>query len=147
MKSFDDGNGVATSSAPRVTMHFDHPDKAYRPTETVTVQYVIDGIGASDLRAVERSVLWYTEGKGEEDLGVHHFERLDNAARLAEVTPSGTIAACLPASPLSYEGVIVKIRWCVRVRLFFTAGRDFVSEHVFEVGAVPPVRGVVERLA
>jgi hypothetical protein len=32
----------------------------------------------------------------------------------------------------------VKIRWCVRVRLFFAAARDFVSEHVFELGAIPP---------
>ena len=30
------------------------------------------------------SVLWYTEGKGEEDLGIHHFERLDDAKHVAE---------------------------------------------------------------
>jgi hypothetical protein len=39
---------------------------------------------------------------------------------------------------LSYEGVIVKIRWCVRLRVFFESGRDHVSEHVFTVGRVPP---------
>jgi hypothetical protein len=52
----------------------------------------------------------------------------------------------LPASPLSYEGVVVKIRWCVRIRLFFATGRDFVSEHVFVVGDIAPALGMVERL-
>jgi hypothetical protein len=42
--------------------------------------------------------------------------------------------------------VIVKIRWCVRIRLFFTSGRDFVSEHVFDLGEIAPARGTVERL-
>ena len=40
----------------------------------------------------------------------------------------------------------MKIRWCVRIRLFFMSGRDFVSEHVFEVGDIAPARGIVERL-
>jgi hypothetical protein len=60
--------------------------------------------------------------------------------------PTGTIAVRLPASPLSYEGVVVKIRWCVRIRLFFATGRDFVSEHVFDVGDIAPALGMVERL-
>jgi hypothetical protein len=46
----------------------------------------------------------------------------------------------LPQSPLSYEGLIVKVRWCVRVRLFFDGSRDFVSEHVFVLGRIPPAR-------
>jgi len=50
----------------------------------------------------------------------------------------------LPASPLSYEGVIVKVRWCVRVRYFFAGGRDFVSEHEFSVGRVPPAMPVAD---
>jgi hypothetical protein len=84
---------------------------------------------------VERSILWYTEGKGEEDIGVHHCERITDRATVE--ADGGSFTCRLPASPLSYEGVIVKIRWCVRVRLFFDAGRDFVSEHVFDLGDVP----------
>jgi hypothetical protein len=53
---------------------------------------------------------------------------------------SGAFSTPLPQSPLSYEGVIVKVRWCVRVRLFFDGSRDFVSEHVFAVGRIPPAR-------
>jgi len=39
---------------------------------------------------------------------------------------------------MSYEGMIVKVRWCVRVRLFFAGGRDFVSEHEFDMGQLRP---------
>jgi hypothetical protein len=56
------------------------------------------------------------------------------------MVPEGTFAFQLPTSPMSYEGVIVKIRWCIRLRIFFESGRDHVSEHVFTVGRVPPSR-------
>ena len=128
-------------------MQFDRPDRRYAAEQELAVRYDVAGIEPAAVRALERSVVWYTEGKGEEDLGVHRFERLEGAARLAEALPGGTIAVRLPASPLSYEGVVVKIRWCVRVRLFFASGRDFVSEHVFDLGTVPPARGAVERTA
>lgn len=119
---------------PGVLVHFSQPDRRYQPLESLSVRYSIEGVDGADLRAVERSVLWYTEGKGEEDIGVHAFERVS----VAGGGPlEGEFACQLPASPLSYEGLIVKIRWCVRVRLFFKAGRDFVSEHVFDLGDVP----------
>lgn len=146
MIATEEGNGAPKPPAPRIGMVFDHPARQYAPTEDIVVRYDVEGVEPAAIRALERTVLWYTEGKGEEDLGVHHFERIDDAARVAEALPAGTIAVGLPASPLSYEGVIVKIRWCVRMRLFFVAGRDFVSEHVFEVGDIPPARGIVERV-
>lgn len=146
MISIDEGNGATRSPTPRIGMQFDHALRQYAPADDLVVRYDVEGVTPASVRALERTVLWYTEGKGEEDLGVHHFERLDDAARVAEALPAGTVTVRLPASPLSYEGVIVKIRWCVRIRLFFMNGRDFVSEHVFEVGDIAPARGVVERL-
>jgi hypothetical protein len=142
----DESNGAARPPAPRISMQFDHPLRQYPAATDLVVLYEVDGVAPGSVRAVERSVLWYTEGKGEEDLGVHHFERLDDAARVAEALPTGTITVRLPVSPLSYEGVVVKIRWCVRIRLFFATGRDFVSEHVFDVGDIAPALGMVERL-
>ncbi len=142
----DEGNGTSKPHAPRIGVVFGHPSRQYAPGEELVVRYDVEGVELPAIRAMERTVVWYTEGKGEEDLGVHRFERIDDLAGLAEALPHGTITACLPASPLSYEGVIVKIRWCVRIRLFFVAGRDFVSEHVFEIGAIAPARGVVERV-
>lgn len=147
MREADGEPGASRPLVPRIGVHFDRASRAYAPAQALVVRYDVEGVAGGAVRAVERSVLWYTEGKGEEDLGVHHFERLDDAPGVASALPSGTIAVTLPPSPLSYEGVVVKIRWCVRVRLFFTAGRDFVSEHVFELGDLPPARGAVERLA
>ncbi len=120
---------------PSVTVHFCAPDRRYEPLAPIEVRYAVELPAGQVARTVERSILWYTEGKGEEDIGVHHFERITDRATVE--ADDGSFACRLPASPLSYEGVIVKIRWCVRVRLFFEAGRDFVSEHVFDLGDVP----------
>jgi hypothetical protein len=60
--------------------------------------------------------------------------------------PEGAFVVRLPVSPLSYEGVIVKVRWCIRVRIFFVSGRDFVSEHVFDLGHIPPALGIRDPL-
>ena len=139
------GNGV-TKVAPRVAMQFDQADRVYEPRRELGIRYHVEGIEPEVVRAIERSVLWYTEGKGEEDLGVHFFERIEDAAKLAQASPAGSFMVALPSSPLSYEGVVVKVRWCVRVRLFFGGGRDFVSEHVFDLGSVPPARGPLGRL-
>jgi len=121
--------------SPSVTVQFCSPDRHYEPLEPLEVRYALDLPPGQVVRAVERSIVWYTEGKGEEDLGVHHFERLTD--RTTVEAAGGSFGGRLPSSPLSYEGVIVKIRWCVRVRLFFDGGRDFVSEHVFDLGRVP----------
>lgn len=127
---------------PRVTVAFDHVDRSYRPGDALAVRYSIEGVEAERVRAIEHSILWYTEGKGEEDIGVHLFQRVTDTALLPPMASSGSFGTQLPASPLSYEGVIVKVRWCVRVRLFFAGGRDFVSEHEFEMGQLRPARPV-----
>jgi hypothetical protein len=135
----DDHVPVSTAQPfPRIELRFGHPSRGYDPGEWVTVEYCIEGLNGERPRALERSALWYTEGKGEEDLGVHSFERFATAETIDRVVPEGTFAIQLPTSPLSYEGVIVKIRWCIRLRVFFESGRDHVSEHVFNVGRVPP---------
>ena len=132
--------GESLRPQPRVEVEFDRADRIYAPGARISVRYAVAGIGSDRVWAVEHSVLWYTEGKGEEDLGVHFFERIVDRAAADAAGAGGGFAAELPASPLSYEGVLVKIRWCVRVRLFFPGGRDFVSEHVFDVGRLPPAR-------
>ena len=126
--------------APAIDVQFDRANRRYAPGGPLAVRYRVAGLESAELRAVEVSVAWYTEGKGEEDLFVHAFERLTDRSQLLAALAGGTFATTLPPSPLSYEGIIVKIRWCVRIRVFFTGGRDYVSEHVFEVGRVPPAR-------
>ena len=122
----------------QIDAQFDRLDRIYAPGAPLTARYWISGIGQEQVRSIERSVDWYTEGKGEEDMGIHFFERFTTPAAVAGQVPDGTLAVQLPTSPLSYEGVIVKIRWCVRLRVFFESGRDHVSEHVFNVGRIPP---------
>jgi hypothetical protein len=130
-------------STPRVDAQFDRIDRIYSAGDAVSVRYQITGLGGEVVRVVEHSIDWYTEGKGEEDLSVHVFERFEPAP-LADASIEGTLTCRLPPSPLSYEGVIVKVRWCLRVRVFFAGGRDFISEHVFAVGRLRPARPVPE---
>lgn len=128
---------------PRVELQFEHVDRQHDPGDSLAVRYRIEGCGEERVRAIEHSVLWYTEGKGEEDIGVQFFQRITDRTLLpSALGGGGSFSTQLPQSPLSYEGVIVKVRWCVRVRLFFEGARDFVSEHEFTVGHVPPARQV-----
>ncbi|MFM7107910.1 MAG: hypothetical protein ACKOZU_04825 [Planctomycetaceae bacterium] len=131
--------------APVVELQHDRPGRRYDPGDSLGVRYRVGGVDPESVRALELSVAWYTEGKGEEDLFVHAFERITERGPLRAALAGGTFNTRLPPSPLSYEGIIVKIRWCVRVRVFFAGGRDYVSEHVFDVGGVPPARAPAEE--
>ena len=168
--------------APRILVQFDRADRRYRPLDPIAVRYQVEGVADDRVRAIEQSVLWYTEGKGDEDLGVLSFDRIgfatgahrsrrsdDDTTRTPSPTDvadaasplaTGSLTVRLPVSPLSYEGLAVKISWCVRVRVFFSRPprvpardgssvrvsppRDFVSEHVFLVGQLPPAECLSE---
>ena len=94
------------------------------------------------LQAVEASVLWYTEGKGDEDMGVHYFER-----RVPADVDDGDLRQWrrfrtpLPNSPLSYHGEIFSILWCVRVRAFLKRGKQSFYELPFRLGSIDSPRG------
>ncbi|MBN2023388.1 MAG: hypothetical protein JW809_11420 [Pirellulales bacterium] len=128
-------------SEPAVSITLDDDARVYRPGETLLGEYRIERMDASDVKAVEVSVLWYTEGKGDEDLAVHQFERLstDDGDWIDTAQP-GRFQTTLPRSPLSYDGVLLRIVWCVRVRVFPRRGREFVGERPFVLGAVQPGR-------
>ncbi len=125
-----------TPSAIRIT--FDSPTGHYQPGERLTGRYMVESTQLQRARAVEVSVLWYTSGKGEEDMSVHYFERLvDDPSRPLDLRVPRRFATLMPSSPLSYEGVILKICWCVRVRVFLSQGQETVSEMAFSFGNVP----------
>jgi hypothetical protein len=108
--------------------------------EELVCEYQVDAVAPDDIQAVEASVLWHTEGKGEDDLGVHFFERrLPGDAEDGDLRPMRRLRTRLPNSPLSYRGAILTIQWCVRLRLFLRRGRDYVVEQPFTLGCVPPV--------
>jgi hypothetical protein len=108
--------------------------------DELVAEYQLDAVDPADIQAVEISVLWLTEGKGEEDLGVHFFERrLPADAEDGDLRPMRRVRTRLPNSPLSYRGAILSIRWCVRLRLFLRRGREYVVEQPFTLGNVPAV--------
>ena len=125
---------------PAVNVRFDADAEVFAPGETLTGDYRVWGIRPDELRAVELSVLWYTEGKGDEDLSVHEFAR--RSAEDDDLPEPGApvrFETRLPLSPLSYDGAIVRLRWCVRVRVFLHGGKEVVGERRFRLGRVPPV--------
>jgi hypothetical protein len=130
---------------PRLHLLLDGGRRVYFPGERVAGSYWLESAAQAEPTAVEVSVLWHTQGKGDEDLAVHYFDRrtLDPAAHPCPLEQPQRFASLLPPSPLSYEGVIVKIRWCVRVRVFLRRGKDLVAEQPFQLGNVPAARAVL----
>lgn len=131
-------------NTPRVTLRLDASRKIYLPGDQLSGEYRLDVVNRSDVRALELSVLWYSEGKGDEDLGVHYFHRLSSDEG-DYINPHRPVRfrTQLPYSPLSYEGVIVKIRWCVRLRLFLPRAKELLSEQPFQLGEIPAARAVL----
>lgn len=121
-----------------VSLALDRDPPVYQPGETLSGWYGVDPDEGSPVKAVEISVLWYTMGKGEEDLAIHHFHRWESAPDDV-ILPheQRTFRVPLPNSPLSYDGQIVKICWCVRARVFFSRGKDAFIEERFQLGEVP----------
>jgi hypothetical protein len=125
-----------------IQLTLDSPTAHYQPGERLTGRFMADDAQPWTARAAELSILWYTAGKGEEDMCVHHFERIvDEPSRPLDLRMPHRFATDLPASPLSYDGDIVKVCWCVRLRLFLSQGQESVAETAFRLGNVPSANG------
>ena len=121
----------------------DRHGRDFAAGDTLRIEYQIDAVDPQQIVATEASVLWYTEGKGESDMGIHFFRRFGRETQAEQdLRPMRRLDVGLPNSPLSYDGVILKVRWCVRVRLFLAQGREFVEERPFVLGCVPAARAV-----
>jgi len=120
---------------PLISLTICDPHRTYRPGDTLECEYQVDAVALEEVKAIESSVMWWTEGKGDEDFGVHHFER-----RTVSDSPDHDLRnlhrfqTVLPNSPLSYDGRIVKIHWCVRVRVFLKQGKETFFEQPFLLG-------------
>ncbi len=109
---------------------------AFEPGETLRGSYKLVTAELSRLEEVEITVGWHTEGKGRKARGVEHRE-VRRAGDGSAV--DGKLSAVLPASPLSYDGVLIKVRWAVRVRASFSGSGRLTSEAVFQLGHIARV--------
>lgn len=125
---------------PLLSLCIEGGKREFAAGDELVCEYQIDAVDPAEIQAVEASVLWHTEGKGEDDIGVHFFERrLPADADDGDLRPMRRLRTRLPNSPLSYRGAIVSIEWCVRLRLFLRRGHEFVVEQLFTLGSVPAV--------
>jgi len=115
----------------------------YLPGDLLTCQCQIDAVAAEDVAAIETSVLWRTEGKGDEDMGLAFFLRRTREDPAKEdLRRMSVVTLGLPASPLSYDGVIVKVQWLARVRVQLRRGKWFSAEIPFVLGDVRPGQAI-----
>ncbi len=132
---------INASEKERIVVRLDgRGARLYYPGETLAGSYYLNEI-RQPIETTEISVLWQTEGKGNEDVGVHAFWRLSvhDGDWIDPVQP-GRFSVVLPQCPLSYDGAIVKIRWFVRVRVFLANDAQLVGEAPFRLGALPDPR-------
>ncbi|WP_148080501.1 hypothetical protein [Roseimaritima ulvae] len=135
---------AASETEPAVGLSFCNEAQRYAGGDTLEVDWCIHqpaarssaanaaAMDSSVIQGIEASVMWFTEGKGDEDFKVHYFRRY-GAAELAamNLAEPQRLRTELPYSPLSYEGQLLRIRWCVRLRLFMQGGDEVVAQHPF----------------
>lgn len=143
----------------RIQISLDGDRDTFAGQQEIAGEITLGAINVHDVKALELSVLWYTEGKGEEDLAVHYFQRFEATSEQPLPAAPLRFRVKLPESPLSYAGLIVKIQWCVRLRIFPAIGKEVVVDRPFRLGDVPspsendlsgptnPVSPVVGKLA
>jgi hypothetical protein len=124
--------GFASEAQPAVSVALCSEDGMYEGGRTLKASWRVSRVTLDSLSAIEVSVLWYTEGKGDTDFHVHHFQRFDEEQiRSAGLADSQPLECDLPATPLSYHGRLIRVKWCVRMRLFMRDGREIVADQPF----------------
>lgn len=132
---------LAANQSPLADIRIERSAGPYAPGDVLRGSFCVRAEHAAEVRSAELSVLWYTAGKGDEDFGVHYFQRYSGEGPDAvELSRRREFRTLLPESPLSYDGLIVKVCWCARLRLFLPRGRQQVLEAGFKLGGVAAAR-------
>jgi hypothetical protein len=142
MMTQERGRSTSAVGEGTVAVHLAPHSLTYMPGETLSgsCRWFVEP--PSDVRRVEVSVLWRTEGKGDEDFGVHFFHAASAQGTYDDLPCPLAFSTTLPPSPLSYDGPLLKIRWYVRVRVFLKRGKEIVCDKPFQLGRVPRHRAV-----
>lgn len=132
---------LAPNQSPLADIRLAKSDGPFEPGDVLRGSFCVTAEHAAEVRSAEVSVLWYTAGKGDEDFGVHYFERYTaEGPDAVELSRRREFRTLLPENPLSYDGLIVKVCWCARLRLFLPRGRQQVLEAAFQLGHVAAAR-------
>ena len=121
---------------PRIKISLGDERLTYRPGDVMIGQYMIDAVEDDKIVAVESSVIWLTDGKGEGDIGVHFFDRQKGPFDPAKLRQPKKFSTVLPASPFSYDGTMIRVRWAVRIRVFFELESEHTEDLYFQLGNV-----------
>jgi hypothetical protein len=116
-----------------VVVQLDGGRDVFWPGERLSGRYRVVGVGPDEIQEVAVSVHWFTEGKGESDVGVHYQEEFGAGTGAAA---EGPFATTLPAGPWSYDGVLVKVIWCAQVRATLRRGKPLEGLVYFWLGDV-----------
>jgi hypothetical protein len=106
-------------------------ERRLRPGGVVRGTVTLSPAPGEESNPVELSVLWETAGKGDTDLGIVLFRRLEGRGSFPFEAP-------LPLLPLSYDGGLISISWLVRVRRLRTMSADEVVDEGFKMEVLPP---------
>ncbi len=135
---------ASLGATPSLTIELCRPDRRYAAGQPIAIQWHLQHSDLSLLDRVELSVLWQTEGKGDEDLHVHHFQSWNESQlKQTDMCEPQSLRCTLPSSPLTYDGTLLRIRWFVRLRVYQTDGRDFHSQVPFRLSGLE----VIETLS
>lgn len=108
---------------------------ALEPAELLEFEYRLQRVSSELIDNLEVSVMWMTEGKGSEDIGIHFFQKITKEELVSKSLESPrSLQTKLPTGPLSYEGRLLKIRWQILLRLFLADGREVMAEKRFYLG-------------
>ena len=108
--------------------------RALEPGELLDFEVCLQRVSPELVDQLEISVLWFTAGKGSVDSGVHFFRSLPQPELLEDFAKPRRFSTILPNSPLSYDGKLFQVRWCVRLRLYLKDGRKVFAEKPFYLG-------------
>jgi hypothetical protein len=117
---------------PNITVRFDNDRQEHRGGDEVRGTVRITPPPGQEAGAAEISLLWTTEGKGNTDEGIAWFESFAEPPD-PRAERELAFSTRLPLLPQSYDGILLKITWVVRVRILRTFGNDIVFDIPFVV--------------
>lgn len=96
-----------------ITISLDQSTTQYRPGETISGTVSWTELGA-ETDGIEIRLLWYTQGKGNQDLEV--VESLPR--NITQPTGSTPFEFTAPTRPFSFSGKLISLIWTIEVVVF-----------------------------